>query len=133
VTTGGRHALRNKEHLARASLSYYSRIEYSSNGRREGERKYLAGRFGVTPGLTQHNFVAVVFASPAALHAAMAELTESYNYRWNSTVMNEEGFSDKVRQVRAGHASPIVTNEHYAYVRDSVSRRAGEAIDDRLE
>jgi integrase len=53
--------------------------------------------------------------------------------RWNSTVMNEESFSDKVRQVRLGHASPMVTNDHYTYVRDSVSRRAGEAIDDRLE
>jgi len=52
---------------------------------------------------------------------------------WNSTVMNEEHFSDKVRQTRLGHASPMVTNEHYTVVRDSVSRRAAEAIDRRLE
>ena len=52
---------------------------------------------------------------------------------WNSTVMNEESFSDKVRQVCLGHTSLIVTNDSYTYVRASVSRRAGEALDDRLE
>ncbi len=30
---------------------------------------------------------------------------------WNTTAMDEEGFSTKVRQTRVGHASPIVTNE----------------------
>ena len=41
----------------------------------------MAGRLGVTAGLTKHNFLAIVFTSPAALCAAMAEFIEFHNYR----------------------------------------------------
>jgi integrase len=52
---------------------------------------------------------------------------------WNSTTMDETGFSSKVRQERLGHASATTTNEYYTHVRDTVSRKAAEAIDRRLE
>jgi integrase len=52
---------------------------------------------------------------------------------WNSTTMDEEGFSSKVRQERLGHASTTVTDKHYTHVRDTVSRKAAEAIDRRLQ
>ena len=51
---------------------------------------------------------------------------------WNCTTMDETGFSSKVRQERLGHAS-ATTNEGYTHVRDTVSRKAAEAIDRRLE
>jgi len=70
---------------------------------------------------------------PTARKLGIPEVGWKMLRRWNSTVMNEEHFSDRVRQTRLGHASPIVTNEHYTVVRDSVSRRAAEAIDRRLE
>ena len=54
-------------------------------------------------------------------------------WHWNSTTMDETGFSSKVRQERLGHASAAITNEYYTHVRDTVSRKAAEAIDRRLE
>jgi len=52
---------------------------------------------------------------------------------WNSTTLDEEHFSTKVRQHRLGHASPITTEVHYTHVRDSISRQAARAIDRRLQ
>jgi integrase len=43
---------------------------------------------------------------------------------WNSTTMDEAGFSSKVRQERLGHASATTTNEYYTHVRNTFSRKA---------
>jgi len=96
--------------------------------------KVIAGsEFDVQQGLSGLKRLMNEVIKPTARKLGIPEVGWKMLRRWNSTVMNEEHFSDRVRQTRLGHASPIVTNEHYTVVRDSVSRRAAEAIDRRLE